>query len=50
MVSVRVVAVAVACVLALCFPGGAAAGPPTDQLKGAVDRVIKTLEDPSLKG
>ena len=26
------------------------AGLPTDQLKGAIDRVVKTLEDPSLKG
>jgi len=28
----------------------AAAGVPTDQLKGAVDRVLKTLDDPTLKG
>ena len=28
----------------------AAAGVPTDQLKGAVERVLKTLDDPSLKG
>jgi phospholipid transport system substrate-binding protein len=28
----------------------AAAGVPSDQLRGAVDRVLKTLEDPSLKG
>jgi len=28
----------------------AAAGVPTDQLRGAVDRVLKTLEDPSFKG
>jgi phospholipid transport system substrate-binding protein len=27
----------------------AAAGVPTDQLRGAVDRVLKTLDDPSLK-
>ena len=27
-----------------------AAGVPTDQLRGAVDRVLKTLDDPSLKG
>ncbi len=26
------------------------AGAPTDQLKGAIDRVIKTLDDPDLKG
>jgi phospholipid transport system substrate-binding protein len=30
--------------------GPAAAGIPTDQLRGAVDRVLKTLEDPTLKG
>jgi len=28
----------------------AAAGVPTDQLKGAVERVLKTLDDPTLKG
>jgi phospholipid transport system substrate-binding protein len=28
----------------------AAAGAPTDQLRGAVDRVLKTLDDPTLKG
>jgi phospholipid transport system substrate-binding protein len=28
----------------------AAAGAPSDQLKGAVDRVLRTLEDPALKG
>ena len=28
----------------------ATAGVPTDQLRGAVDRVLKTLDDPSLKG
>jgi phospholipid transport system substrate-binding protein len=26
------------------------AGIPTDQLKGAIDRVVKTLEDPAFKG
>jgi phospholipid transport system substrate-binding protein len=36
--------------LAACPAAQAAAGPPTDQLKGAIDRVIKTLEDPSLRG
>ena len=30
--------------------GPAAAGVPTDQLKGAVERVLKTLDDPALKG
>jgi phospholipid transport system substrate-binding protein len=28
----------------------AAAGVPTDQLRGAVERVLKTLDDPGLKG
>ena len=28
----------------------ATAGVPTDQLRGAVDRVLKTLDDPGLKG
>jgi phospholipid transport system substrate-binding protein len=31
-------------------PAPAAAGVPTDQLKGAVERVLKTLDDPTLKG
>ena len=36
--------------LAVTAVSPAAAGVPTDQLRGAVDRVLKTLEDPSLKG
>jgi phospholipid transport system substrate-binding protein len=42
----------VAIALALMCPvtRGEAAGLPTDQLKGAIDRVVKTLEDPVLKG
>jgi phospholipid transport system substrate-binding protein len=39
---------AAALVLALGAPR-AWAGPPTDQLKAQIDRVIKTLEDPELK-
>jgi phospholipid transport system substrate-binding protein len=31
-------------------PAPAAAGVPTDQLKGAVERVLKTLDDPTLRG
>ena len=46
----RGVAIAVACIVVLGAAIGAAAGPPTDQLKGGVDRVLKVLEDPSLKG
>jgi phospholipid transport system substrate-binding protein len=36
--------------LTVMLAGTAAAGVPTDQLRGAVDRVLKTLEDPGLKG
>ena len=28
----------------------AGAGPPTDQLKGAIERVVTTLDNPALKG
>ena len=37
-----------ACLLAVPLP--ARAGVPTDQLKGAIDRVVKTLDNPALKG
>jgi len=36
--------------LALCSVDGAWAGPPTDQLREGVDRVVKILRDPGLKG
>jgi len=36
--------------LAVTAVAPAAAGVPTDQLRGAVERVLKTLEDPTLKG
>ena len=39
-----------AAVLAILTAREAAAGPPTDQLKSAIDRVVKIVEDPSLKG
>jgi len=42
--------VALAGLLALSFASSAWAGIPTDQLKGAIDRVVKTLEDPTYKG
>ena len=42
--------VTVTCLVTLWSAGAAAAGLATDQLKGAIDRVIKTLEDPVLKG
>ena len=50
MTRLRPCAAILAAVLAILSAGEAAAGPPTDQLKGAIDRVIKVLEDPSLKG
>jgi phospholipid transport system substrate-binding protein len=31
-------------------PAAAAAGVPTDQLRGSVERVLKTLDDPALRG
>jgi phospholipid transport system substrate-binding protein len=31
------------------FPVQALAGAPTDQIKGAIDQVIRTIEDPALK-
>jgi phospholipid transport system substrate-binding protein len=34
---------------ALLAAGTASAGPPTEQLRGAIDRVLKTVEDPTLK-
>jgi len=45
----RLVAVAVVVVLSLILAGVAVAGPPTDQLRTQIDRVIKTLEDPALQ-
>ena len=41
---------ALAGLLALSIAGAAWAGIPTDQLKGAIDRVVKTLDDPTYKG
>jgi phospholipid transport system substrate-binding protein len=40
---------AVAVVLSLAHTQAVGAGPPTDQLRTQVDRVIKTLEDPALQ-
>ena len=50
MIRVRAWAVALACVVAICAAGQAVAGPVSDQLKDAIDRVVKVLEDPALKG
>lgn len=50
MTRVRVRAAVAAGLLLVWAAGAAWAGVATDQLKGAIDRVIKTLEDPALKG
>ena len=42
--------VVLAVVLAILGARESAAGVPTDQLKGAVDRVVKLIEDPSYSG
>jgi phospholipid transport system substrate-binding protein len=43
------VVVALGVVLAPWFTAPAQAGPALDQLKGQIDRVIKTLDDPAIK-
>ena len=40
---------AVALVVALALGRDGWAGPPTDQLRAKIDRVVKTIEDPELK-
>ncbi|MGH2669196.1 MAG: hypothetical protein ACRDH5_08800, partial [bacterium] len=35
--------------LTVALAGPAAAGPPTDQLRTQIERVLKALEDPALK-
>jgi len=42
--------VGVVVVATLLVGRAACAGPPTDQLRAHVDRVVKTLEEPALKG
>ena len=49
MIRARMIGVAVAALVALGAPV-ASAGIPTDQLKGAIERVVKTLDNPALKG
>ncbi len=48
MTSVRMLALAITAVV-LTSGGPAWAGAPTDQLRGRVDRVLRVLEDPTLK-
>jgi phospholipid transport system substrate-binding protein len=45
----RVLVVGLVVGAALLAAGAASAGPPTEQLRGAIDRVLKTVEDPTLK-
>ena len=49
MIRARMIGVAVAALVVLLAPV-ASAGIPTDQLKGAIERVVKTLENPLYKG
>jgi len=50
MIRSGLVEVALACLLVLPVAGETWAGLATDQLKGAIDRVVKTLDDPAYKG
>jgi phospholipid transport system substrate-binding protein len=50
MIRPRLLILALAGLVALAAAAPAAAGAPTDQLKGAIDRVISTIESPALKG
>ena len=50
MVGTRSWVVALACVVAIFAAGPAVAGPVSEQLKETIDRVVKLLEDPALKG
>jgi phospholipid transport system substrate-binding protein len=43
-------AVGLVCTLAWAPTAGGAGAGPTEQLKGAIDRVLQVLEDPALKG
>jgi phospholipid transport system substrate-binding protein len=46
---IRLVSLATVSMASLVLSGPALGGPPTDQVKSRVDRVIKILEDPQLK-
>ncbi len=50
MIGSGLLGVALACLLVLPVAGETWAGLATDQLKGAIDRVVKTLDDPAYKG
>ncbi len=49
MIGSRMIGALVACLVVLSVVA-AHAGLPTDQLRGAIERVVKTLDNPSLKG
>jgi phospholipid transport system substrate-binding protein len=49
MIRLRVIGALVACLVVLSG-ASAWAGAPTDQLRGAIDQVVKTLDNPALKG
>jgi phospholipid transport system substrate-binding protein len=50
MIRPRLLFLPLAGLVALAAAAPAAAGAPTDQLKGAIERVISTIESPALKG
>ena len=50
MIRSRLLSIALAGLIAVLIVGAAQAGVPTEQLKGAIERVVKTLDEPALKG
>jgi phospholipid transport system substrate-binding protein len=50
MIRARAWAAALACAVAILAAGQALAGPVSEQLKDAIDRVVKILDDPALAG
>lgn len=47
--STVILALVAASAVLVAVPRGTAAGPPTDQLRGRVERVLKVLDDPELR-
>jgi phospholipid transport system substrate-binding protein len=50
MTRLKLLTLALAVLLVLPLARDARAGVPTDQLKGAIDQVVKTVDDPAYKG
>jgi phospholipid transport system substrate-binding protein len=50
MITTRTLALALGLATALVGPAPVSAGPPTEQLRGHIDRVLRVLEDPALRG